>query len=312
MCGIIAVLRRPRRRGLRRTLSAAGRPGSRTRLDGPSGSRRARSRSRRRRRRRSRRSTPPCGGVRGVQALLEQPDRGRAHRGPPSTPFRAGVDALERALDAGESGCRAPSSRRSTPPSSRSRTRCGRSRRDRLRTAAAVAELAGPDAGAGRHRRRARPIQLALSAIDRLEVRGRDSAGSTSSSTGHGLDLSTRRRDRLARAHDPLFTSTARADAERPCSSFVYKAAAEIGELGDNTARAARRHRRRRAAAPGPRAADDAPRSTVLGHTRWASVGIISEANAHPLNHEERAAAATRPVRRRRAQRRRRQPRRAA
>src|SRR4029079_16292783 len=33
--------------------------------------------------------------------------------------------------------------------------------------------------------------------------------------------------------------------------------------------------------------ADDDAEVMVLGHTRCASVGIISEANAHPLNHEE-------------------------
>ena len=52
------------------------------------------------------------------------------------------------------------------------------------------------------------------------------------------------------------------------------------------------------------------PGVTVLGHTRWASVGIISEANCHPLNSDELEPSRRRAVRRRRAQRRRRQPRR--
>src|SRR5205814_5324132 len=132
-------------------------------------------------------------------------------------------------------------------------------------------------------------VQIALSAIDRLEVRGRDSAGMHLLVTGHGLDLdATSVRDELdARAGDPLFQSLAVRTPEGHLS-FAYKAAAEIGELGDNT----RVLRTAIADDTLLRAAlqADAARVTVLGHTRWASVGIISEANAHPLNSDDEGA----------------------
>ncbi|MPY95130.1 MAG: SIS domain-containing protein [Acidimicrobiia bacterium] len=155
---------------------------------------------------------------------------------------------------------------------------------DRLRTARAVATLAGGAPGPNALTAYL-AIQEALSAIDRLEVRGRDSAGLHVLVRDHGLDLG---RPALAEAigarGDDLFGSGSLRVAEG-CLSFVYKAAAEIGELGDNTAvirRAIEVDDVLRRALSGPDA-----EAVVLGHTRWASVGIISAANAHPLNSEE-------------------------
>jgi glucosamine--fructose-6-phosphate aminotransferase (isomerizing) len=92
------------------------------------------------------------------------------------------------------------------------------------------------------------------------------------------------------RRRDPLFQSGSVRVADG-CLSFVYKAAAEVGELGDNTrvlrtAIAADGLLRRAVAAPTARVA-------VLAHTRWASVGIISEPNTHPINSDELESGAT-------------------
>ncbi|MBA2325990.1 MAG: SIS domain-containing protein [Actinobacteria bacterium] len=157
--------------------------------------------------------------------------------------------------------------------------------RDRLRNARAVADLAGPDAGPAALDAFT-SVQVALSALDRLEVRGRDSAGLHILVRDHGLDLSDPAIARLLeeRAGDPLFGSRS-ARSRDGCLSLVYKAAAEIGELGDNTA-AIRDAMRDDILLHVALDAENA-HAVVLAHTRWASVGIISEPNAHPLNQEE-------------------------
>ena len=100
-----------------------------------------------------------------------------------------------------------------------------------------------------------------------------------------------------AAQHAIRCSRTARCASPAPCLSFVYKAAAEIGELGDNVKALRAAIAARRAAAAGARAARRRALS-VLGHTRWASVGIISEPNCHPVNSERGRA-----VRRRRSRR---------
>ena len=183
-------------------------------------------------------------------------------------------------------------------------------RRDRLRTVQAVTDLAGRGAGpaalAGYL-----AIQQAFSAIDRMEVRGRDSAGIHVLVWDHDLDVDD---PALAatvaeRSRDPLFQSGAARFAGRALS-IVYKAAAEIGELGDNT--------------KAMRAEVAADRLLRLAPHRRAGPG--RRARPHPLGERRHHLRAQRPSReqrrartagrgdaavdRRRAQRRRRQPRR--
>jgi glucosamine--fructose-6-phosphate aminotransferase (isomerizing) len=162
-------------------------------------------------------------------------------------------------------------------------------RRDRLASADAVAALAGPDPGPAAIEAFS-SIQIALAALDRLEVRGRDSAGIYVLVSGHGLDLDRPEVAALVeeRTRDPLYGSGSVRVPDGHLA-FVYKAASEVGELGDNTRRlrseiAADRLLRRALEEPGARA-------LVLAHTRWASVGLINQANAHPLNQEADLAA---------------------
>jgi glucosamine--fructose-6-phosphate aminotransferase (isomerizing) len=224
-------------------------------------------------------------GVPGLRALLESPAAAAA-LGASAASLGAELDAVEAALDAGAEVDVAELEDLNAALVN-ARDVVWAVRHDRLPAAAAVADLAGPDATSAAlevfH-----AVYVALSAIDRLEVRGRDSAGLHVLVRGHGLDPDepALRHELATRADDLLYGSgcVRVVGADRDLS-FVYKAAAEVGELGDNTAvlRAAIRSDpllHRAVAGAGAEA-------VVLGHTRWASVGIISEANAHPVNEEE-------------------------
>ena len=157
--------------------------------------------------------------------------------------------------------------------------------RDRLRAAEGILDLGGRDVhDAGIDA--ILSVHQALSALDRLEVRGRDSAGLHLFVSDHGLDLDAPEvaAEIAGRSADNLFTdSSVRVVDGR--LGFVYKVAAEIGELGDNTA--SLRNSIRQDDLLRKALDNDTAEVVVLGHTRWASVGIISEPNAHPVNSEQ-------------------------
>ena len=139
-------------------------------------------------------------------------------------------------------------------------------------------------------------INFLLNCIDRLEVRGRDSAGIQVSFTlrdrgtldriiegirGDGLLEDYRRR---SVERDLLNGSILVADHRHAdggvCLSFIYKTASIIGKLGENIRKLREAIRRDRIFQAFARAATLS--ESTFAHTRWASVGSITEENCHP------------------------------
>ncbi|MFH1078974.1 MAG: SIS domain-containing protein [Pseudomonadota bacterium] len=173
---------------------------------------------------------------------------------------------------------------------------CWALERDILNNIGGILSLAGsekPEDLVPEAFRKYRKINFLLNSLDRLEVRGRDSAGIQISFT---LAASRDLADVLARLrerglHNEFRQRTAAGDLisgsiecveARPFLSFTYKTASIIGELGRNI------RELRKAVAQDAVFREFAVKGTAfdttLAHTRWASVGSITEDNCHPIN----------------------------
>jgi glucosamine--fructose-6-phosphate aminotransferase (isomerizing) len=147
-----------------------------------------------------------------------------------------------------------------------------------------------------------RKLNFLLNSVDRLEVRGRDSAGVQISFVSDSAEALENVMDVIRSDHDLseyLERRTANGDSidgsieffspgivtsdNLPLNSlsFTYKTAEIIGELGRNV-----RELRKKIAADSLFhlfAALPAAIETAFTHTRWASVGSITEENCHPI-----------------------------
>jgi glucosamine--fructose-6-phosphate aminotransferase (isomerizing) len=142
-------------------------------------------------------------------------------------------------------------------------------------------------------------LNAVLNSIDRLEVRGRDSAGISimfifETSEFQKIEKALAKAGVLdqfkARCEaDPLINAgincqlSTKPDGKKQMAVAVtYKIALEIGSLGDNV----QYLRQQIATDPVFQILATRPASfeTVTAHTRWASVGAITEANCHPVD----------------------------
>ncbi len=141
---------------------------------------------------------------------------------------------------------------------------------------------------------RAWELNMVLSSLDRLEVRGRDSAGiavyvwfpgdSELESFLDGPSDESAWRLQLQSRWDERFTDGC---VMRPAGSknvllFTFKVASEVGKMGDNVAALRRRIESDQLFQAVICEAD--VQLQALAHTRWASNGVISLANCHPVD----------------------------
>ena len=144
-------------------------------------------------------------------------------------------------------------------------------------------------------------INAVLNAIDRLEVRGRDSAGISLmfimekaqyekfEKTVENANLFNRFKERSAQdvlTNMGISVNETKDESEKELSAITltYKIAAEIGKLGDNISFLRKQIKND----PVLQIMADFPHRfhTVSSHTRWASVGAITEANCHPVDND--------------------------
>jgi len=167
-----------------------------------------------------------------------------------------------------------------------------------------TARLAGE--AAGRDSRQAvdvfKQINAVLNSIDRLEVRGRDSAGLSLMFVIDSDDFQSLQDDLTRKNLGKQVADRSQYDVlsdgcihigkpidaagkDLTSITLTYKVAAEIGSLGDNV----RAIREQIQSDPVLRLLAGLPRRffTVASHTRWASIGAITEANCHPVDNAE-------------------------
>lgn len=173
-----------------------------------------------------------------------------------------------------------------------------------LANAEKVRLLAGggraPSPPLGRAARIFRSLNLVLNSLDRLEVRGRDSAGLSATLTfarrefeawESGLEPAGLLDEWQRRASGEDLLNGSVSARRRPGGGatviFTYKVAAEVGALGDNVRFL--REQISRDALFQSAARFDVPGLSVVSHTRWASVGAINEANCHPVDNRSPA-----------------------